>query len=501
MDKVLEAPAFVIHLARATERYEFFMTNIHSAGFSNIQIYDAIDGSNSMSIMECYKQLGDRCIFDYELSKGQIGCLLSHLMLWQRIIDENIEICTIFEDDVYFHPLWNTLSKSYFNDTPPDFDIIFIGNGLDSCITQNPSLKINTESSWCTHAYIITRKGAKRMLNAVLNWDYKSFNHSSRGKNITGLYAIDIMIKLLQESIINKLIPEKFIWYCWNGTYFECNNNKLPVTGNDRRNTGLVFQQSDSFKSYVGNNYNGAIYFYDEAENIIDITRHEVTEQYIAKTFIDSDAIVLELGGRYGVVSAAINSKLKNKKAHVVVEPDITVFNALKRNLVINSIPAITYNGTISKNSLFIEYNGLGTITRSDPCSCNSVIIDNKSLSDLIKETGLEFNTLVADCEGCMGMFFKENLDYIPNFKLITLEYDNNEEVDYDIINNIFRKLGYTQAKDGGHSVWVRDTSIKIPQTLIDNIRRQYYSDTIYTSTNTVINTFKKSKLIWNKKI
>jgi predicted metallo-beta-lactamase superfamily hydrolase len=39
-------------------------------------------------------------------------------------------------------------------------------------------------------------------------------------------------------------------WYCWNGTNFQCDFNKLPLKGIDVRNTGLVFQ-SDTFGSII----------------------------------------------------------------------------------------------------------------------------------------------------------------------------------------------------------------------------------------------------------
>jgi len=110
--------------------------------------------------------------------------------------------------------------------------------------------EITNESVWCTHAYIITYNGAKKLLNSLLNWDYRNFIHNSRGNTLNGLYIIDIMIKDIQnKSLKNKSYP--FIWYSWNGTKYPCQFNTLPVIGNDSRNTGLVFQNADNFKSIV----------------------------------------------------------------------------------------------------------------------------------------------------------------------------------------------------------------------------------------------------------
>ena len=58
------------------------------------------------------------------------------------------------------------------------------------------------------------------------------------------------MIKNIQERMNNGSLKKYINWYCWNGTKFPCNFNRLPLKGNEIRNTGLVFQ-SDNFNSIV----------------------------------------------------------------------------------------------------------------------------------------------------------------------------------------------------------------------------------------------------------
>jgi glycosyl transferase family 25 len=253
MDKILNSPAFVIHISKkCPERLSFFKDNIVNAGFKNMIIVEGVDGKNEDDVNNSLSLLNIKNI-DSEVSVGQLGCLLSHLKLLRVIVDNKIQISTIFEDDVHFHPNWNTLSDTYYNLTPSNFDILFIGNGLDSCrqMTYNYNIsEITNESVWCTHAYIITYNGAKKLLNSLLNWDYRNFIHNSRGNTLNGLYIIDIMIKDIQnKSLKNKRYP--FIWYSWNGTKYPCQFNTLPVIGNNARNTGLVFQNADNFKSIV----------------------------------------------------------------------------------------------------------------------------------------------------------------------------------------------------------------------------------------------------------
>jgi len=466
MDTVLSAPAFVIHLPRSTERLDFFTKNIANAGFTDMRIFEGVDGRDVNARSDAMLLFNAPPI-DLEMSYGQIGCLFSHLKVLKTIVDNNIPIATVFEDDAHFHPEWNTLSEIYWKLTPSDFDILFIGNGIDSCRTiSDPSTiqEITTEGAWCTHAYVITRKGAEKVMNAILNWDYTAFNHGSRGNTLTGLYAIDIMLINLEHRALLGQIEKPFIWYSWNGTKYQCASNKLPTSGNDIRNTGLVFQNADNFSSLVAeHNHQPNDNFYDEYGNILDLTNYEITEQWIADTFISPDATVLELGGRLGVVSVHINKRLTDTRRHYIVEPDEQAFKQMFRNIVSRNLNPRVFNGTITNNPQFFESQGLASRTRDARCSCKSFIVPNKTLQQVIQETGLRFDTLVADCEGCLEGFIDENIDYLDNFKMITFEEDCHTECDYDKIKRILGEHHFVCVRPGGHSVWTRQVHAPAP--------------------------------------
>ena len=265
--KILNAPAFVIHLEKETERKPFFMNSITNAGFKDIQIFPAINAKNKSEYIQALQDFKSPKIHK-NLSKGAFGCLFSHLKILSQIIANNIEIATIFEDDVYFHPHWKNLAPGYFANTPKNFDCIFIGNQLDECLMAVSHLdphkqpkRVNQCSTFCTHAYIITLSGARKLLQLLLNWDWwnpavtASVLPADTNTPLTGLFCIDIMIKNIQNRILNsEMPPQTFIWYCWNGIHYPCKDNHYPLTENNRlRNTGLVFQSSN-FVSTIFNN-------------------------------------------------------------------------------------------------------------------------------------------------------------------------------------------------------------------------------------------------------
>jgi len=254
-DGVLNAPAFVIHMEKAAERKPFFMRNIEEAGFTDIQIYSAINAYDVDDLTKALNYFGNPKIHS-NLGKGQTGCLLSHLSVLLHIVQNNISIATIFEDDVHFHPHWANLAPGYFKNTPTDFDILFIGNQLDECLKKTSAEipRINRYSTFCTHAYIVTHKGAQKLIQLLLSWDWWSVHAGvveAPPNKLDGLFCIDIMIKNIQERILNGQLNAKILkWYCWCGMHYVCEDNMLPLKDMKVRNTGLVFQ-CDKFPSLI----------------------------------------------------------------------------------------------------------------------------------------------------------------------------------------------------------------------------------------------------------
>ena len=231
MEQILDLPAFVIHVERFSKlRKDFFMQNIKNAGYKDIRVFKGIDCLNEKDCNDAIQKLGNIKI-DSKIASSSKGCLLSHFLLLKKIIDERIEVCTIFEDDVYFHPEWNKLKNEYYSQTPSNWEIIFMGNQQ-----IDPGSLITRKPCFCRHAYIIKLKGAIKMFNTLIRWDYKRFNKDPVFAK-DGLINGDIMMKLSQ--ITN---PSCFIWYCWNGRMYPCEGNTNKTKDELNRNHGIVFQ-------------------------------------------------------------------------------------------------------------------------------------------------------------------------------------------------------------------------------------------------------------------
>jgi FkbM family methyltransferase len=195
----------------------------------------------------------------------------------------------------------------------------------------------------------------------------------------------------------------------------------------------------------------------DSKNNLINILSIEKEEQDLANQYILENDVVLELGARYGSVSCVINSKLNNKYNQVVVEPDNRVWTALENNKQQNNCYFNIVKGLISNKKLdLINLNvclgGYGSTFIEN----KNTIIPSYTLNEIKIQYNLNFNVLVADCEGFLEMFFDENPDFYDNIRLIIFEADYPEKCNYKKIRNTLSNKKFNEIVKGHQNVWIK---------------------------------------------
>ena len=216
--------------------------------------------------------------------------------------------------------------------------------------------------------------------------------------------------------------------------------------------------------------------FFDEKNKIINPFYHEIFEQYFMNKWLKPDDVVLELGGRYGIVSCTINSIIKNKKNQVVVEPDKTVLNALKKNKKTFGAKFSICDKALSDKSLRMTTKGLSSFTEESKMKINNKNLVNKNLvnknlvnikfKDFMEKYNLKFNVLVADCEGCLYSFLNDApLALLKNIEMIIFEKDGIEYTNYEEIYKKLKRRKFIKVDtllDDFQQVWVRTIKTKI---------------------------------------
>ena len=195
---------------------------------------------------------------------------------------------------------------------------------------------------------------------------------------------------------------------------------------------------------------------YNEKGEAVDTSKLETYEQFLATKYVRADDTVLELGARYGSVSVCINNKLNNRKAHIAVEPDSRVWEALTFNRVINKCEFEIIKGFVSTSKLDLVnldcyFGGYGaTAVRED-----NTKIPNYSLQEIKMKYGIpRFSCLVADCEGFLEQFFDENPELYAELETVIFEADYSDKCDYRKIENNLLKCGFNPIEQGFQNVW-----------------------------------------------
>jgi GR25 family glycosyltransferase involved in LPS biosynthesis len=262
----LEAPAFCINLERRPDRRDGLLQRLGEAGFPRVSIWHAVDArSEDLEALFGRHGLGRPIDVDrFTARRGSQGSLLSHLGLLAHAIERDLPLVHIFEDDVFFPPIWTRQARAFHAATPADWDLLFLGSqilyeqlpwpSVFRFLERHPRLMaasrrlvsrptpllqdIVTGPLFCTHAYTLTQEGC-RQLYAWLT-----------GQSV--VYGYDFMIcDGMRNSPRVGAFPLK--WYAWNSLRLcpdPAGRGSDPAI--TRRNRGLVFQLEEDAPGVAG---------------------------------------------------------------------------------------------------------------------------------------------------------------------------------------------------------------------------------------------------------
>jgi len=267
IDDFYEIPCKIINLKDKTKRWELTKSRLEREGFQNLERINAVNGKNPRQLQIELSNLGNPKInFDHP-SMGEdfiascLGCTLSHLKVWNQIIDEKIPVTAVFEDDIIFHPRWKELSKEYIQITyPGKFDMLYLGSVRSD--EYKPSyLKKNiiygSGTVWLAHAYVITYEGAKKLRDTMLN--YNTITKGNVFDTDKGIYIIDSMLHDFQCDIFDNDDYNSFQWWVWNILPPNLHEAQIKLNiSNHHSLEGLIYQDQ-KFNSDIGEWWNQTV--------------------------------------------------------------------------------------------------------------------------------------------------------------------------------------------------------------------------------------------------
>ena len=154
-DKIL-----VITIPSFTDRIENMKQRLEGIN------YEFFYGAYGRDIdVQYYRSKGSR------LTRGQMGCALSHYQVYQKIVDENLQNVLILEDDCAFNQNIVELSE-YYSELPEDYSVFYLGYDCPFTSPYSPKLNLSNGSVGWTHSMNVRKHCAEKILeiNKDLLW-------------------------------------------------------------------------------------------------------------------------------------------------------------------------------------------------------------------------------------------------------------------------------------------------------------------------------------------
>ena len=180
---------YVINLAKKIANRTRIIALFDKLGITNYEIVIAIDGTELESYNVYNKWYDPRS--HLHITKGEVGCALSHYTIWEKIEQSNSPMGMILEDDFVLNNEKEFCKFANYTDSAK-FDLLYLGRkkmtnnketpvnvtsvGLDELdLSKQVRIVINSGLSYWTLAYIISKSCASKLKNTFLfsNQSYK----------------------------------------------------------------------------------------------------------------------------------------------------------------------------------------------------------------------------------------------------------------------------------------------------------------------------------------
>ena len=202
MDKILHI--FIINLKKDIEKEEHMQKLCQRLGLE-VRFIEAVDGKylSQEEVDSVYSEKRSIEEIGRGLSRGEIGCALSHKKIYQKIVDENMSQAVIFDDDIEL----NEKLVNFFHDEmalPDNMELLLLGywfygiKNTEFLISYRKQVEFSDtvklvrfiKNMHGTYGYLITQDGAKKLLTYLNEKIYMPIDHYTGDEKFVNLYGI-----------------------------------------------------------------------------------------------------------------------------------------------------------------------------------------------------------------------------------------------------------------------------------------------------------------------
>jgi len=157
---------FVVNLAQHTEKRRYMEEQLRAHTAIEWEIINAVDGNCLTSEYPTANHERARQTIGRTLANGEIGCTLSHLEIYRRMVTNDISSAVVLEDDV------NILCSEFPRVDFAHYDIVLLGGTvlkkvahLEAPLDVRPVIvSVLGLSIYGSFGYMISNAGARKML-------------------------------------------------------------------------------------------------------------------------------------------------------------------------------------------------------------------------------------------------------------------------------------------------------------------------------------------------
>jgi GR25 family glycosyltransferase involved in LPS biosynthesis len=197
----------IINLKRREDRKRIMIEQLTSNNITNYEFFEAVDGREIVQNMELYSLFEGN---DFNFKKGVIGCSLSHIQLWNELMnDETNDYYVILEDDIImcdnFKIHLDTVCKLFVEQK---LEHLSLGEYRSNKSFPDPKSKIEAyakdlyEEGHITFAYIISKSAAKKTINYINSCSIKCAIDNPQAFGYILIYSA-LNYKLVNAEIVN----------------------------------------------------------------------------------------------------------------------------------------------------------------------------------------------------------------------------------------------------------------------------------------------------------
>lgn len=135
-----------------------------------LEIFTAIDGENpkvpfEYELFQGWKMRSDNSFWSRDITKGEVGCALSHLSVWMDIAKNGYKNALILEEDFSILREWPDAEFYWPEEWDWKYTMLYLGRSkLQDDKRALTDFLVEPNYSYNAHAYLLTGEGVQRLL-------------------------------------------------------------------------------------------------------------------------------------------------------------------------------------------------------------------------------------------------------------------------------------------------------------------------------------------------